>query len=197
MHAHDTAITLFQVQPDNHIRKLPKDALDLTNALNLNKLLFHEIHSFHSSQKLPLSDSFQAQNEFCLNQTTKDDLEECQFIIRSCQSIIPESEDTTIPSWAGIRALLSITLVPRKHVGFVPYLPVGFFPKSSNRVFYNFQCYEKLHSTRWVAKARCTPTFLRWRCFEDVSRYIFTKARPVSKFDANAWRFSHCGMYAT
>ena len=98
MHAHDTAITLFQVQPDNHIRKLPKDALDLTNALNLNKLLFHEIHSFHSAQKLPLNDSFQVQNEFCLNQTSKDDLEECQFIIRSCQSIMPESEDTTIPS---------------------------------------------------------------------------------------------------
>ena len=35
MHAHDTAITLFQVQPDKHIQKPPKDSLDLINALNL------------------------------------------------------------------------------------------------------------------------------------------------------------------
>ena len=34
------------------------------------------------------------------------------------------------------------------------------FPsKSSNRVFC-FQCYEKLHSTCWAAKARRRPTFL-------------------------------------
>ena len=98
IHAHDTAITLFQVQLDHHIQKLSKDTLDLTNALNLNKLLFQEIHSFHSSQKLPLSDSFQVQNEFCLDLTSKDELEECQFIIRSSQSITPESEDATISS---------------------------------------------------------------------------------------------------
>ena len=43
MYAHDTAKTLFQVQPDNHIQKYPKYSLDLTNALNLNKLLFQGI----------------------------------------------------------------------------------------------------------------------------------------------------------
>ena len=154
MHDHDTAITLFQVQPDNHIQKFPKDSLDLTSALNLNKLLFQEIRFFHSSQKLPLSDSFQVQNEFCLDQASKDKLEEYQFIISSFQSVIPESEDTTFPSWAGIGAPVSVILVPRKHVGFLPYLPEGFLPKSSNRVVYSFQCCEKLQPTCWVAKAR-------------------------------------------
>ena len=96
MHIHDTAITLFKVQPDNHIQKIPKDSLDLTNALNLNKLLFQEIHVLHSSQKIPLSDSFQVHNEFCLDQTSKDEHEECQFFITSSQSITPESEETTI-----------------------------------------------------------------------------------------------------
>ena len=96
MHIHDTAITLFKVQPDNPIQKIPKDSLDLTNALNLNKLLFQEIHVLHSSQKIPLSDSFQVHNEFCLDQTSKDEHEECQFFITSSQSITPESEETTI-----------------------------------------------------------------------------------------------------
>ena len=100
MHAHDTAITLFQVQPDNHIHKPPKDSLDLTNAPNLNKLLCQEIHSFHSSEKLPLGDSFQVQNELYLDQTSKDEFEKYEFIISSPQSIIPESKDSIIPSWA-------------------------------------------------------------------------------------------------
>ena len=48
MHAHDTAITLFQVQLGKYIQKPQKDSLDLTNASNFNKLLCQEIHSFHS-----------------------------------------------------------------------------------------------------------------------------------------------------
>ena len=43
MYAHDTAKTLFQVQPDNHVQKYPKYSLDLSNALNLNELLFQGI----------------------------------------------------------------------------------------------------------------------------------------------------------
>ena len=93
MHEHDTAITLFQVQPDMHIQKPPKVSLDLTNAPNLNKLLCQEIHSFHSSQKLPLGDSFWVQNELYLDQTSTD-----EFIISSLQSIIPESKQCIISS---------------------------------------------------------------------------------------------------
>ena len=94
MHGHNTAITWFQVQQENHIQKPPKDSLDLTNALNLNKLLFQEIYPFHFSLKLPLSDSFQVQNEFYLNQTCKDEFAKCQFIISGSQSII-----RMIPLW--------------------------------------------------------------------------------------------------
>ena len=123
MHAHDTAITLFQVQPDKHIQKLPKDSLDLTNAPNLNKLLCQTIYSFHSSQKLPLSESFRVQNELYLDQTSEDVFEKYEFIISSSQNIIPESKDSIIPSWTGIRALLSNTFVPKMHVGFLSFLP--------------------------------------------------------------------------
>ena len=59
MHDRDTAITLFQVQPDNHIQKPPKDSLEITNAPNFNKLLCQEIYSFYSSQKFSLSDTCQ------------------------------------------------------------------------------------------------------------------------------------------
>ena len=98
MHAHDTAITLFQVQPDNHIQNPPKGYLDLTNAANLNQLLCQEIHSNHSSQKLPLKDSFQVPNDLYLDQTSKDEFERYEFIISSWQSIIPESKDSIILS---------------------------------------------------------------------------------------------------
>ena len=50
MHAHDTAISLFQVQRETHVQKPPKHSLDLKNAPSLNKLPCQEIHSFHSSQ---------------------------------------------------------------------------------------------------------------------------------------------------
>ena len=76
-----------------------------------------------SSQKLSLSESFQVQNELYLDQTSKDEFEKHEFIISSSQSIIPESKDSIIPSWAGIRALLSNTFVQRMHVGFLPFHP--------------------------------------------------------------------------
>ena len=61
--------------------------------------------------------------ELYLDQTSKDEFEKYEFIISSSQSIIPESKDSIIPSWAGIRALLSNAFVLRMHVGFLPFLP--------------------------------------------------------------------------
>ena len=58
-----------------------------------------------------------------MDQTSKDEFEKHEFIISSSQSIIPESKDSIIPSWAGIRALLSNTFFPRMHVGFLPFHP--------------------------------------------------------------------------
>ena len=55
MHAHHTTIPLFQVQPDNHIQKFPKDFLDLTNSLKVNKLRFIPsilLKTFHSVTQL-------------------------------------------------------------------------------------------------------------------------------------------------
>ena len=55
MHAHHTTITLFQVQPDNHIQKFPKDSLDLTNFVKINKLRFIPsilLKTFHSVTQL-------------------------------------------------------------------------------------------------------------------------------------------------
>ena len=97
MHTHDTAIKLFQVQPDNHIQKPEKDSLDLTIATN-PKLLYQEIHSFNFCQRFPLSNSFQVQNELYLDQTSKGEFEKYEFIISSSQSIIPEPKDSIIPS---------------------------------------------------------------------------------------------------
>ena len=68
------------MQRDKHIKKPPKDSLDLTNAPNLNKLLCQKIHSFHSSQKPRLSETVQVQNELHLDQTSKDEFEEYEFL---------------------------------------------------------------------------------------------------------------------
>lgn len=70
-----------------------EEVLDLSNAQNFNRLLYQEIHSFHSSQKLPFSDSFQDQNQLCLDQTSKDEFENFEFVISSSKSIIPESKN--------------------------------------------------------------------------------------------------------
>ena len=82
IHAQNTATTYFKCI-QTIIYRNPQDSLDLTNAPNLNKLLCKEIHSFHSSQKLPLGDSFQVQNELFLDQKSKDRFEKCEFIISS------------------------------------------------------------------------------------------------------------------
>ena len=60
-----------------------------------------------------------------LDQTSRYDFEKYEFIISSLQSIIPESKDSIIPFWAGIRALLSNTFLPRMHVE---------FPKNARRL---------------------------------------------------------------
>ena len=140
-------------------RNLPKDSLGLTNAPNLNKLLCQAIYFFYSTQKLPPSYSFQILNEFYQDQTSKGEFEKCEFIISSSPSLILESEDTIVSSWAVIRALLSNTFVLRMHAGFLPFLP-------SPVTEYSMQCYEKLHSACWAAKARCFPSF----CDEGVFR---------------------------
>ena len=160
MHVYDLALTLFQVQPGNHTQKPQKDSLDLTNVPNLNKLFCQEIHYFHSSKNLPLSDSFQVQNELYLDQTSKNELEKCDLIISSWQSIIPESDDNKIPSWAGLQALLSNTFVIRMHLGFLPFLA------STVTVFYCFQNYEKFTRLVGQLKQDALPLF----CNESVFR---------------------------
>ena len=103
-----------------------------------------------SSQKLSLSDSFQVQSEFYLYQTPKNKFEKCQFIISSSQSI--KSESKTPQPHLGLEYEW-FYWIP-KNARRIPSIP----SKSRKRVLYNFQCYEKLHSNCWAAKARCTPT---------------------------------------
>ena len=62
-------------------------------------------------------------NDFYLEQISKDNFENCEFIINCVQSIKSESNNEILPSWAGVRSLLSDVHVPEMNVGFLPFIP--------------------------------------------------------------------------
>ena len=98
-----------------------------------------------------------------LDQTSRYDFEKYEFIISSLQGIIPESKDSIIPFWAGIRALLSNTFLPRMHVEFLPFLPSPFTQYST--VFNAMKNFTQLF---WQLKQNALPHF----CDEGVFRIV-------------------------
>ena len=123
MHAHDTALTLFQEKPKTLLSKPKKSSIDLVNVPKLNKLPCQELMYFRPFQKLPISDSFTIDNDLYSMPKSKDDFENYELIINCAQCNIDKSEDKLIPSWAGIKSLLSEVVVPEMHVGFLPFIP--------------------------------------------------------------------------
>ena len=167
--ADDTAIALFQVQPDNHIQEPPKDSLDLTNVPNLNKLFCQEMHSIHFSQNVPLSDSFHVQNELYLDQISEENFEKCEFIISSCQSTWVGRRHNSILGWNSIKHRCP------ENARRIPSFP----SKSSNRVFHYFQYYGRLHLTCSVAKVRWILTFYHEGVFRIVAGMFLQKKDQV------------------
>lgn len=94
-------------------------------------------------------------NKFYLDQASKNEFEKSEFSISSSKSKIPELEDIIL-SILGWNTSACINHSGPENERRIPSFP----SKCRNRVFYCFQCYKKLQWTCWIAKARCTPTFV-------------------------------------
>ena len=125
-HAHDTAITLFQVKPLSTKSKPAVSSTDISMIKNLGKLKCQEIVPFRYNQKLPLDNSFMVEQELYTSQLVADNSSTTDFILSCCQSVSlePEKDDNTIiPSWVGMKSMLSSADIPEMHVGFLPFIP--------------------------------------------------------------------------
>ena len=123
MHAHDTAMTLFQIKPISHPEKPPKSTFDLSNAPDLHELPCQKIIPFHATHKLPLAESIKVAKDLFVDHSFKDSFSKSEFVINATQSIATDSQEVFIPSWAGFQSLISDKKLPKMHVGFVPFLP--------------------------------------------------------------------------
>ena len=94
-------------------------------------------------------------NKFYLDQASKSEFEKSEFSISSSGRKIPELEDIIL-SILGWNTSACINHSGPENERRIPSFP----SKCRNRVFYCFQCYKKLQWTCWIAKARCTPTFV-------------------------------------
>ena len=123
MHAHDTAMTLFQVKPISHPEKPQKSTFDLSNTPDLHELPCQKIIPFHATHKLPLAESIKVAKDLFVDHSFKDSFSKSEFVINATQSIATDSQEVFIPSWAGFQSLISDKKLPKMHVGFVPFLP--------------------------------------------------------------------------
>ena len=121
-HAHNTAAVLFQEVPTDIIRKPSKSSVDPSGVQCISKLPCQEIKQFHSAKRLPLLVSFTVEEELFHAKEVSDLNDENEFII-SCVQNDPQDETINSPIWPGICSLISPSVVPNMHVGFLPFLP--------------------------------------------------------------------------
>ena len=69
-----------------------------------------------------MAESFEVDKDLYLSEKTAKNQEDTEFVLSCLQNT--SSEDVLVlPSWAGIKTLLSEAEVPLMHVGFVPFIP--------------------------------------------------------------------------
>ena len=123
-HAHDIAITIFQVKPQNPISKPKKSIVELKSIKKLQKLKCQELVFFDSKgPNLPLPDSFEVSRDLLNSEKNIAERNQKQFIMSCAQNITNNDFNDLIPSWAGIESLISQSDVPIMQVGFLPFLP--------------------------------------------------------------------------
>ena len=108
-HAHGT---VFHVRPNVIASKPKKSTVNLTSVQSLNKLPCQEIANSRFNQKLPFDNSFSVEDELYSNEEVIKDQRDLEFIVGCAQSIPPETADTKVSSWPGMRALLSKSEIP-------------------------------------------------------------------------------------
>ena len=118
-HAHDAAITIFQVKPQNPVSKPKKITVKLKSIKKLQKLKCQELVFFDSKgPKLPLPHSFDVPSDLFNFEKNITEHNQKQFIMGCAQNITNNDFNKLILSWAGIESLISQSDVPIMHVGF-------------------------------------------------------------------------------
>ena len=110
---HDTVTTIFQEMPVE---------VTLKEIKSLSKLPCQELSHFVSNKTFNILPSFVVDEDVYESKDKIQSSQNTEFII-SCVKGTVEQSEITLPSWAGIRALLSSSNVPLMQVAFVPFLP--------------------------------------------------------------------------
>ena len=139
--AHDTAITVFQEKPAISVSKPLKSDVDISSVQHVSKLPCQEIIQYKSPRKLVLPEEFKVDDTLfnCPEKLSQSNAKEFIFsLLRSLPSqkaiehyIESQNEEveegviTTngLPTWAGMRSLLSDTDPKVMQVGFLPFIP--------------------------------------------------------------------------
>ena len=105
------------------VTKPKKQDVDLASIKTLAKLPCQKIDIFHSSKTLTMPGSFQVDEELFSSAVNREHHENIELIISCLKSAVVNNFDGDLPTWAGIRALLSNANVPQMHVAFLPFIP--------------------------------------------------------------------------
>ena len=119
--AHDTAITVFQEKTDKPLQKPLKSEVYLRNVTTLKKLPCQELIEYAKPKDLKLQESFSVAEDIFRSEKKLKDHEQTEFIMSCVQSQNPHNN--VLPTWAGMRSLLSNESLTLFQVGFLPFIP--------------------------------------------------------------------------
>ena len=108
---HDTITTLFQEMPIEIVSKPNRSEVNLKEIKSLSKLPCQELSHFVSNKTLNILASFFVDENVYESEDKIQSSQNTEFIISCIKGTVEQSE-ITLPSWAGIRALLSSSNVP-------------------------------------------------------------------------------------
>ena len=122
--SNDTAITLFQSIPNEIPRKPKNSEVNLENVKLIEQLPCQKIESLQRKTKaLKLQDDFIKTDDTDSSSSIVNDKIETINTVTNLLMISAINSNQNIPSWSGIRSLLSETKIPLMQVGFLSFIP--------------------------------------------------------------------------
>ena len=109
---HDTAITLFQENPETPIIKPSKSDVPLTNVKDLNKLPCQQITKSTTDRVPKLSDESTPENELFESKDYLSSQKFSEFVMNELKNSGLVDTTENIPTWAGICSLLTTKKFP-------------------------------------------------------------------------------------
>jgi hypothetical protein len=111
------------VKPLHAVSKPKKQDVDLKSIKTLSELPCQKIHSFISNRTLRIPDAFNVDEKLFSSPKNLKHQETIEFVISCLKSALPSNQNKTLPTWAGIQALLSTAKIPIMQVAFLPFIP--------------------------------------------------------------------------